>query len=392
MQYEPRPVMRNLTVVLSAFVILSAAAAAVCAQPIRGEMPQAVDDTFRTDVPEVYVETWVDSLTVPWSLVFLPNGDALVAQRPGQIVRIPDGRSEPVGYSEIEVVQQVDTGLMGLALHPDFDNEPYVYVMHTYRGKDDELYNRVIRLHHEGATASFDRVIIDGIIGDPIHIGGRIAFGPDGMLYIGTGDTGRPDTAQDMDVLAGKILRLTPEGEIPADNPFENSPIWTLGNRVVQGFAWDPATGTMFNTEHGPSGERGVRHRDEINIIRKGGNYGWPEAVGAPDLPQYEDPIASWKRRSVPPAGMTFYRGDLYVASLGAQTLLRLQFEDHEDYEITSIERWFARDLTSGIYGRLRDVTVGPDSLLYLTTSNTDGRAVTRPHDDKILRIRFWRE
>lgn len=357
--------------------------------PIHGEMPQAVDDIFRPDVPEVYVETWVDSLEVPWSLVFFPNGDALVAQRPGQVVRIPEGTNDPVAYTTIDVVQQVDTGLMGLALHPNFEEEPYVYAMHTYRGEEEELYNRVIRLRHEGSTATFDRVIVDGIMGDPIHIGGRIAFGPDGMLYVGTGDTGNPDTSQDMDVLAGKILRFTPEGQIPADNPFEGSPVWTSGNRVVQGLTWDPATDTMFNTEHGPSGERGVAHRDEVNLIRKGGNYGWPEVVGAPQIPEFEDPLASWKKQSVPPAGMTFYRGDLYVASLGAQTLLRIQFEDHEEYEISSIERWFARDLTRGVYGRLRDVTVGPDSLLYVTTSNTDGRARTRPHDDKILRIHF---
>jgi quinoprotein glucose dehydrogenase len=360
--------------------------------PIHGEMPQTVDDDLRTDVPEVYVETWVDSLVVPWTLVFLPTGDGLVAQRPGQIMRIPEGTRTPESYKKIDVVQQVDSGLMGLALHPDFENQPYVYAMHTYRGDDEELYNRVIRLRHEGSTATFDRVIIDGITGDPIHIGGRIAFGPDGMLYIGTGDVGRPDTAQDMGILAGKILRVTPTGEIPADNPFDGSPIWTYGNRVVQGLTWDPETGTMFNTEHGPSGERGVAHRDEINIIRKGENYGWPEAVGAPQLPAYDDPIASWKRQSVPPAGLTFYRGDLYVGSLGAQSLLRLEFEDHEAYQISSIERWFARDLSHGVYGRLRDVTVGPDSLLYVTTSNTDGRAVTRPHDDKILRIHFIEE
>lgn len=237
---------------------------------------------------------------------------------------------------------------------------------------------------------TFDRVIFDKLPGSGAHIGGRIAFGPDGMLYVGTGDINTPLISQDLNSLGGKILRLTPEGKIPQDNPFDNSPVYSYGHRVVQGLAWDPATGALFNSEHGPSGaeaEGKVEHRDEINRVIAGKNYGWPKVVGAPHIPQYQDPIAMWKNQSVPPAGMTFYRGDLYVATLGSQALVRIQFG--ENYEVRRIERWFALTPSAGIYGRLRDVTVGPDGHLYVCTSNTDGRAELRPRDDKILRITF---
>ncbi len=358
--------------------------------PIHGEMPQTVLDVYLPKVQGIKVETWVDSLQIPWSLLFLPNQDALVAERPGRILRIPQGTSSPTLYAEIaDVIHEGDAGLMGMALHPAFEDTPYVYVMHSYR-ENGQLYNRIIRLTHQETRGTFDRVIFDKLPGSGAHIGGRIAFGPDGMLYVGTGDTNRPPISQDLNSLGGKILRLTPEGKIPQDNPFDNSPVYSYGHRVVQGLAWDKATGALFNSEHGPSGaeaEGKAEHRDEINRVIAGKNYGWPKVVGAPHIPQYQDPIAMWKNQSVPPAGMTFYRGDLYVATLGSQALVRIQFR--ENYEVRRIERWFALTPSAGIYGRLRDVTVGPDGHLYVCTSNTDGRAELRPRDDKILRITF---
>ena len=359
-------------------------------QPIRGEVPQNVEDIFLPDVEGVTVETWVENLEIPWSLVFLPNGDALVAERPGRIQRIPQGESSPEPYADIEVAVRGDAGLMGIALHPDFDKQPYLYAMHSY-ADGEELYTRIIRLKHEGDEGLFDRIIFGPIPGNKYHIGGRIGFGPDGMLYVGTGDLFRPNTAQDLESLTGKILRITPEGDIPEDNPFPGSAVYSYGNRVVQGLAWDPETGHLFNSEHGPSGELpGAKYRDEINVIEKGGNYGWPIVMGAPGMPDYRDPIVMWKKAAVPPAGMTFFRGDLFVATLGSQALIRIGFKDDvEGYEIEKIERWFAQDHGNGIYGRLRDVAVGPDGNLYVLTSNRDGRAKLRPHDDKILRLKF---
>ena len=380
--------MLQLVVVIAIVLCVSSR---VSAQPIMGEEPQTVADVFRPEVEGVEVETWVQNLTIPWSLIFLPNGDALVTERPGQIQRIPRGQNQPQLYVKIDEVAPVgDGGLMGMALHPKFKQHPFVYALHSYQ-IDDMLFNRVIRLRHHGDTATFDRVILDKIPGAEVHIGGRIAFGPDGMLYVGTGDLWEQPISQDIKSMAGKILRITPDGKITKDNPFLGSPVYSYGHRVVQGLAWDPETEVMFNSEHGPSGEwPGVRERDEINIVEKGGNYGWPLVVGAPRIAEYKDPIAMWKKLSVPPGGMTFYRGDLFVATLRSEALLRIRFKvDREGYEIDSIERWFARDLKNGIYGRLRDVTVGPDGHLYVITGNTDGRAPLRPNDDKILRLKF---
>jgi quinoprotein glucose dehydrogenase len=363
------------------------------AHPILGEVPQKVEDDYLAEVKGVKVEVWADSLTIPWSLSFLPNGDALVAQRPGNIVRIPNGSKDQVEYFNVPgVVHEVDAGLMGMALHPEFENNGFIYIMHTYKNEQGEIISKVVRLRHTGETATIDKVILDNIPAYAIHLGGRIAFGPDNMLYIGTGDMSQPFIAQDLNSLASKILRITPEGEIPTDNPFENSPVYSYGHRVVQGFAWDPETGVMFNSEHGPSGaevENSVRFRDEINIVEKGGNYGWPIVVGAPNMEEYRDPLVTWNKAAVPPAGMAFYKGDLFVATLGGQALIRIVMDQENDYLVQKVERWFSYAPSKGIYGRMRDVTIGPDGHLYVTTSNTDGRAERRIHDDKILRIEF---
>lgn len=275
---------------------------------------------------------------------------------------------------------------MGLALHPDFPDQPYVYVMHTYDSPEGRL-NRVIRLRHQGTTGEFDRVILDGMPGARNHNGGRIAFGPDDLLYICAGETFQRELAQNKNSLGGKILRVTPDGDIPQGNPFPDSPIYTLGHRNPQGLAWHPETGDLFASEHGPSGEFGLRARDEVNVIRKGGNYGWPRVVGAGDISPYVDPLVMWEE-TTPPAGMTFYQGDLFLATLGSEALVRISLERTNDgYQVTGIERWFAESRRNSIYGRLRDAVVGPDGGLHVLTSNRDGRGSPRSGDDKILRI-----
>ncbi|MDP6494555.1 MAG: PQQ-dependent sugar dehydrogenase, partial [Dehalococcoidia bacterium] len=238
-----------------AIAIVLCVSSSVSAQPIHGEVPQTVADVFLPEVEGVSVEIWVQQLQIPWSLVFLPNGDALVSERPGRIQRIPSGLSQPQLYIKMdEVAHEGDGGLMGLAIHPLFTEHPFVYAMHSYR-RENQLFTRVIRLRHQADTGIFDRVVLDNIPGASVHIGGRIGFGPDGMLYIGTGDLWEQPIAQDLNSLAGKILRITPDGRIPADNPFPESPIFSSGHRVVQGLAWNPETGALFSSEHGPSGE-----------------------------------------------------------------------------------------------------------------------------------------
>jgi quinoprotein glucose dehydrogenase len=360
-----------------------------CAQ-IAGNKPQKVEDVFLPEGDRVSVKAWVENLEIPWSLIFLPDGRALVSERPGRIRLIKNGKLRADPYVKIDVEHIGEGGLMGLAIHPEFPRKPYIYAMHTYR-KEGELYNRVIRLKDNGLTGVFDKVIIDDIPGGRAHDGGRIAFGPDGMLYITTGETFNSELAQDPKSLGGKILRITPEGDTPGDNPFAGSPIYSYGHRNPQGLSWHPSTGDLFASEHGPSGEFGRFAHDEINVIIKGGNYGWPKVIGAPGLNPYKDPLIVWEK-TTPPSGITFYKGnlmehlkgDLFVATLRSESLIRIRLQKNEEYKVTRIERWFSKDYSDGKYGRIRDVVEGPDGALYFMTNNRDGRGTPRSGDDRI--------
>jgi quinoprotein glucose dehydrogenase len=294
--------------------------------------------------------------------------------------------ADPIA-SFLSVFADGEGGLMGLAVHPDFQHSPYVYAMHTYSGPAG-VKNRIIRLRDEGDHGRFDRVILDGLPGWTFHNGGRIAFGPDGMLYVTTGETFEAELAQDLSSPAGKILRLTPDGGVPADNPFPNSPVYSYGHRNPQGLAWEPRSSALFASEHGPTGEFGLSAHDEINVIRAGGNYGWPRAVGAPGLERLIDPIFVWTTRAVPPAGLAFHRDDLFVAALGSGALVRIRLAPNQaGYDVIGVEHWFARGPDDALLGRLRDVVEGPDGALYILTSNRDGRGAPRPGDDHIYRL-----
>jgi quinoprotein glucose dehydrogenase len=368
----------------AAIVLLTAP---TLADAIVGPKPQPFADVFRADVPEVRVTSWIEGLEAPWSLVFLPDGRALVSERPGRIRLIEGGRLQPDPVAEIDAAQGGEGGLMGLALHPRFPAEPFLYAMHTHRD-DKGTINRVVRLSFDGRKASLDRTIVDLLPGANFHNGGRIAFGPDGHLYVGTGEIFRADLAQNPASHGGKILRVTDEGAVPADNPFPGSPVWSLGHRNVQGLAWHPDTRDMFASEHGPSGELGLRAWDEINVIQRGANYGWPLQVGAPGRRGYVDPIAAFPDIATPPSGIAFWRGDLYVATLRSEALLRIAVErTDQGWRARAIERWFAEGPQRGRFGRLRDAVAGPDGALYVLTNNRDGRGRVRAGDDRILRI-----
>lgn len=372
------------------------------AAPIKGTVPQDAEESFVPAPRGVRATPWIEGLEVPWSLVFLPDGRALVSERPGRIRLISDGRLADRPYATfatadgsgadvasgfLSLFASGEGGLMGLAVHPRFPAEPYVYAMHTYK-QTDGVANRVVRLRDEGGHGRFDRVILDGIPGRVFHNGGRIAFGPDGLLYITTGEAFDAGLAQDMSSLGGKILRLTPEGRVPADNPFPGSPVYSLGHRNPQGLAWHPRTGDLFASEHGPSGEVGFGAYDEINVIAPGRNYGWPLVVGAPGKPGLVDPLVVWKDDSVPPTGMTFHRGALYLGMLGSGAVIRLVLHGAgAETRVTAIERWFADGSDEGVLGRIRDVVSGPDGHLYVLTGNRDGRGTPRPGDDRIYRL-----
>lgn len=365
-----------------ALVMLAFAPEFAVAQPAVGDRPQPVDDQYVPEPQDLRIETWAEGLEVPWEIAFLPDGRALVSERPGRI-RLVDGNGSVAEqpYAELDVAGGGEGGLMGLALHPAFPDEPYVYAMYTAGG-----VNRIVRLRHEDDSASVEDVIIDNIPAARFHNGGRIAFGPDGMLYVTTGDATSPQLAQDRGSLAGKILRLTPDGGVPQDNPF-GSRLWSYGHRNPQGLAWEPRSGQLFVPEHGPSGEFGLRAWDEVNVIRNGGNYGWPRVVGAGGGEELIDPLVAWPEAAVPPAGAAFFQGNLYVATLRSEALVRIRLTPRDGaWRVEAVERLFASGPQQGRFGRLRAATAGPDGALYVSTSNSGGRGRTGGQD-RILRI-----
>ncbi len=328
-------------------------------------------------------------------MVFTPDGRMLLTERPGRIRVIgADGHLDPTPWAVVDDVRaRGEGGLMGIALHPDFPAQPWVYVMYT--SNEHGGVNRVARIREEQGRGGRLEVILDDLPARANHNGGRIRFGPDGLLYVGAGEVWEKERAQDLDDPAGSVLRIAPDGSIPTENPFAGSPIFSYGHRNVQGIAWHPDTGELFTAEHGPSGEwPGVGGHDEINITERGKNYGWPLAVGAPGAQGLEDPLLMWPQ-GAPTGDLIFYdgdlmpdlRGDLFYSTLRSEALFRIRFQDPVDpHRPTAIERWFITPEGRSVYGRLRGMVVGPDGALYIGTSN-QSRGTPRAGDDRILRV-----
>jgi glucose/arabinose dehydrogenase len=327
-------------------------------------------------------------------MAFAPDGRLFFTERPGRVRVVTAGKLDPTPWATLPVRAAGEGGLMGLALDPDFETNPWVYVCYTFDA-DGALQNRISRLREVDGRGSGEAFLIERFPGGLAHDGCRLKFGPDGKLYATTGETFQRALAQELTSLGGKILRLNRDGTIPADNPFgPTSFVYSYGHRNPQGLAFDPQTGVLFNTEHGPSGEVGLGNYDEVNIIVPGGNYGWPLVVGAPGLPAYQDPLLAFPDFAVPPGGATFYAsscipqwtGNFFFTSLRGQHLQRVVF-DASRRRLVAIERLFEQQIYRGVYGRLRDVIEGPDGALYVSTSNRDGRGTPAPDDDRILRI-----
>ncbi|UCF20822.1 MAG: PQQ-dependent sugar dehydrogenase [Gemmatimonadota bacterium] len=342
----------------------------------------------RLQTPEVRVESIARDLEVVWGLAVAPDGRVFLSERPGRIRVIDeDGGLRAAPWARVEVFADGEAGLLGLALHPAFPDSPFVYVVYSHLDDQGGVGNRVSRIREEGGRGGEEFVILEGIAAGRRHAGGAIAFGPDGKLYIGTGDVGRPARAQDPNSTAGKILRINPDGSIPDDNPFWGSAVFALGLRNVQGFDWDPETGRMVATMHGPSGEWARFGRDELNVIEPGANYGWPRVLGAVGLPGFTDPWLEYGE-AIAPAAAVFYRGpiepwdgDFFFATLSGEHLHRvLLAADRSTPE--ALER-----LWPSVYGRVRALAVGPDGALYFGTSNQDGRGHARPGDDQVFRV-----
>jgi len=327
-----------------------------------------------TEYGNEYVQILATNLEKPWAIDFA--GDKIfVTEKAGQVRVIESGVLLDDPLATLRTANVFGGGLLGIAVHPAFDNNHFIYVYYTYE-KDGVLWNKILRITESNNKLDAAKTIFDKIPGSTYNNGGIMKFGPDGKLYVGTGYVSDSHGPQDIQSLEGKILRLNDDGTIPNDNPFSDSPVFSLGHMNPKGLSWDNE-GNLFVTEMGPS------KNDEINLVQSGGNYGWPEQECFGDE-EFIDPIKCYDP-AIEPGGIVFYYGDkiklenpLVLATLRASHLFNLEIDEDEVKSQTSI--------LSGM-GRIRDVAVGPDGYLYLITSNTDGKGFPDASDDKLLRI-----
>jgi glucose/arabinose dehydrogenase len=338
-------------------------------------------ETFTTrDGVRFRVETVLTGLEVPWSLNFAPDGRLFVTERPGRVRIVTLGGASELALSLDGVFAQGEAGLLGLALDPEFAQNHFVYLYYSASVPGGGV-NRVVRYREVNSRLGERLVLLDNIPAAQIHDGGRLRFGPDGLLYASAADAAAANNAQDVASLAGKILRLNRDGTTPRDNRF-SSPVFTYGHRNPQGFDWHPTSGELWESEPGNDGN------DEVNAIRTGLNFGWPRIEGASTMSGMEAPITFFSP-SIAPSGASFYRGqrvpqfvnNFFVATLRGMHLLRLTV-DPSARRVTAQER-----LLEGTFGRLRDVVSGPDGYLYFCTNNRDGRGNPMSGDDRVLRI-----
>ncbi len=309
-------------------------------------------------------EVIASNLEVPWALAFLPDKTLLVTERPGRLSKIVDGKAVLL-HTFTDVKTSGESGLHGLAVDPDFNNNHLIYIYYTYSSSGNNSMNKVIKAKLEGDKLSDTTTVVDQIPGNIFHDGGRIKFGPDKNLYITTGDAQEPSQAQDKNSLAGKILRVV-EGKVE---------VYSLGHRNPQGIAWDDH-GNLWESEHGPSGGFDGSGQDEVNKIIQGGNYGWPTIKGDQSKDGLIKPIIHSAKDTWAPAGMAYLNGSFFFAGLKGQALY--EYQSSSQQLITHFK---------GQFGRIRDVVLGPNQMLYITTSNRDGRGSPKDGDDKIIRI-----
>ena len=357
----------------------------------------ALADTFRQELPitvqvksnVLLKETVASGLEVPWDLTFTPAGELYFTERKGSIKKVVAGSIVTISHP-LEVVAETESGLMGMDFSPDYPQEPYLYVCYSYLESPGVIKNRVSRLTLTGDALSDEEFLIDAIPGSTNHDGCRIAFGPDKKLYVSMGDAKVSGNAQDTNSLSGKTLRVNADGSIPTDNPFSNA-VWSYGHRNSQGLAFD-TKGQLYASEHGDTDE------DEINLITKGGNYGWPHVEGRCntdsehtycDSMSLQEPFTVYTP-TLAVSGLAFYNGDMFpewkgdllLASLKEGQLRHIDLDNSGN--ITNDEIIINKD-----YGRLRDVEVAPDGSIYIAVSNQDGRGLD-PFDKEPDRIIRW--
>lgn len=328
------------------------------------------------DVPATTVIA--HNLDVPWAIAFLPDGRMLVTERKGAVVIVDTNgtvESKLAGTIKVDTKSGSEGGLLGITLHSNFTQNQYVYFYYTYLSQGSETLNRIVRMKFEIDKLINEEIIVDKIPGALYHNGGRIKFGPDGFLYITTGDAQNSSQAQDSNSLAGKILKITDEGKTASGNPFNNL-VYSYGHRNPQGIAWD-SSGQLWETEHGRSSPTGY---DEVNLIQKGKNYGWEVIQGDKTKIGMETPkVNSGATTTWAPSGAAFVDNSLFFAGLKGETLYEAIIQNNQ---VVQVKKHLV-----GQFGRLREVVLGPDGMLYITTSNKDGRGTPSSTDDKIIRV-----
>ncbi|MFE1014849.1 PQQ-dependent sugar dehydrogenase [Streptomyces sp. NPDC058794] len=323
------------------------------------------------------VRTVATGLKSPWGLAPLPGGGLLVSSRDeATITRVDEKTGEKTELGEVPgVAASGEGGLLGIALSPDYASDQMVYAYFTSASD-----NRIVRMRYDGKKPSGEQLgepdtVFRGIPKGVIHNGGRIAFGPDKMLYAGTGESGDTGLSQDKESLGGKILRMTPDGEPAPGNPFPDSVVYSYGHRNVQGLAWDDEQ-RLFAAEFGQD------TWDELNAVKPGDNYGWPEAEGKGGGSGFHDPLAQWSTDEASPSGVAFAEGSVWMAGLRGERLWRVPLKGTEAAADPQA-------FLEGEYGRLRTVVAAGGDRLWLVTSNTDGRGDAEEDDDRILELRI---
>lgn len=354
---------RLLLPVLAVTVVLAGCTASPQTSP--GSSAPSPSPTVEQVQPAGSPTDVTTGLAAPWSILRISDTETLVSQRDdGRILSVASDRS-PVEVGTVPgVVHQGEGGLLGLAYR---DGWVYAYLT----AADD---NRVVRMPYDDGSLGEPEVVLAGLAKAGNHNGGRIAFGPDGMLYATVGDAGIPDLAQDPASLNGKILRMTPEGEVPSDNPTRGSYVYSMGHRNPQGLAWD-ADGQLWSAEFGQN------TWDEFNRIEPGANYGWPVVEGQVDDARFTPPVLQWPTSEASPSGLAYVGGTFFLAALRGERVWAIYVDDTG---AASAVPWFV-----GEFGRIRDVAAGPDGSLWFLTNNTDGRGDPRDGDDRLLQVRL---
>jgi glucose/arabinose dehydrogenase len=366
-----------------------------CGRPPKGRGLGEVETTSQNknqaDSPVSFrVETVVSGLEVPWSIVWAPDGRMIFTERPGRVRVFENGKLQPQPLLVLSDVESTgETGLMSIALHPDFASNRLLYLSYAYKGDGQRV--RVVRYRETPAGLTDRQVLIENIPAAEYHAGCRLRFGPDHKLYITTGDSTKRQLAQQLDSLAGKTIRVNDDGTAPADNPFAGQPnarpeIWSYGHRNSQGMDFQPGTGLMFQTEHGPTVFDGPPGGDEVNIVEKGKNYGWPVIHHTQTRAGMEAPLLEYTPACAPASGMFYngsafaqFKGNFFFGCLRGARIIRVVLNGRQ---VVSQE-----NLLEGKYGRIRDVAQGPDGYLYFSTSNRDGRGTPAADDDRIIRL-----